>query len=145
MLLAAAWLSTAQVASAQPADDAYTAGPFDNGKMWTFDFPPLEYLKQTYNFEPDASWFEKARLSALRIPGCTASFVSPNGLVMTNHHCGRSHITSVSQDGETLVDDGLYATSLGDERRAPDMYADQLIAIIDVTGEIGRASCRERV
>ncbi len=136
LLLAAAWLSTAPVASAQPADDAYKAGQFDNGKMWTFDFPPIEYLKKTYNFEPDTSWFEQARLSTLRIPGCTASFVSPNGLVMTNHHCGRSHITSVSQDGETLVDDGFYAASLGDERRAPDMYADQLIAIADVTDEV---------
>ncbi len=136
MLLAAAWLSTAPVASAQPTPDAYKAGQFDNGKMWTFDFPPLEYLKEAYDFEPDAAWFEQARLSALRIPGCTASFVSPNGLVMTNHHCGRSHITSVSQDGETLVDDGFYAASLGEERRAPNMLADQLIAITDVTDEV---------
>ena len=82
LLLAAAWLSTVPVASAQPADAAYTAGPFDNGKMWTFDFPPLAYLKETYNFEPDAFWFEHARLSTLRIPGCTASFISPNGLLL---------------------------------------------------------------
>ena len=136
LLLATAWLATAPVASAQPAPDASKAGQFDNGKMWTFDFPPLEYLKETYNFEPDASWFEQARLSALRIPGCTASFVSPNGLVMTNHHCGRSHVTSVSQDGETLVDDGFYAASLDEERPAPNMLADQLIAITDVTDEV---------
>ena len=137
LLLATAWLSTAPLASAQPAaDEAYKAGRFDNGKMWTFDFPPLDYLKEAYNFEPDADWFEHARLSALRIPGCTASFVSPNGLVMTNHHCGRSHITSVMQDGETLVDDGFYAPSISEERPAPNMYADQLIAIADVTDEV---------
>ena len=44
MLLAAAWLFVAPVASAQPADDTYKAGQFDNGKMWTFDFPPLSNL-----------------------------------------------------------------------------------------------------
>ena len=136
LLLATAWISTSPIASAQSADDTYRAGRFDNGKMWTFDFPPIDYLKETYNFEPDAAWFEHARLSALRIPGCTASFVSPNGLVMTNHHCGRSHITSVMQEGETLVDDGFYASSLADERPAPNMHADQLIAIADVTDEV---------
>ncbi len=117
-------------------DDPYRAGRFDNGKMWTFEYPPLAYLKEAYNFEPDAAWFEHARLGALRIPGCSASFVTATGLVMTNHHCGRGATAAVTGPGENLLENGFYAPSLAEERRAPDMYADQLIAITDVTDEV---------
>ena len=124
---------------AQSAEDAYKAGRFDNGKMWTFDHPPIEYFKEAYNFEPDDAWFEKARLGALRIPGCSASFVSSHGLVLTNHHCGRSAVTQVTQEGESLTEDGFIANTLSDERRVPDYYADQLIDILNVTDEIDTA------
>ena len=63
------------------------AGRFDNGRMWTFEAPPVDYFEEAYGFRPDDAWFERARLGALRIPSCSASFVSPNGLVLTNHHC----------------------------------------------------------
>ncbi|HMB90435.1 MAG TPA: S46 family peptidase, partial [Rhodothermales bacterium] len=119
-----------------PTDDMYRAGRFDNGKMWTFDYPPTDYLAETYQFKPDESWFTSARLGALRIPGCTASFVSAHGLVMTNHHCGRGATAAVSQPGENLLEEGFYATSLAEERRADNMYADQLFAIEDVTDEV---------
>lgn len=116
--------------------DTVQAGPFDQGKMWTFDHPPLEYFAETYDFTPDEDWFEHARLGALRIPGCTASFVSPRGLVLTNHHCGRSHATSVSREGENILDNGFYAASLDEERRVDGMWADQLVDIVDVTAEV---------
>ena len=116
--------------------DTALAGEFDNGRMWTFDNPPVEYLRRTYNFTPDARWFERAHLNALRIPGCTASFVSPNGLVMTNHHCARGSIAQVTRPGEQLLDNGFYAETLDQERPIPGMYADQLIRIEDVTDEI---------
>ncbi len=119
----------------QTSDDE-KAGRFDNGKMWTFDHPPAEYFAETYDFEPDDEWFEKARLGALRIPGCTASFVSSYGLVLTNHHCGRAAVTQVSKAGEMLTENGFYATSLDEERQVPGYYADQLVAIEDVTDEI---------
>ncbi len=119
-----------------PALDTVRAGAFDNGKMWTFEYPPLDYLRNTYGFSADEEWFRKAHLGALRIPGCTASFVSPNGLVMTNHHCARESIEQVSRDGEDLVADGFYASSLEEERPIEDYWADQLIDIRDVTDRV---------
>jgi hypothetical protein len=119
--------------------DTVKAGAFDTGKMWTFDFPPVEYFAQTYSFNPDAQWFEHARLSALRVPGCTASFVTGDGLVMTNHHCARGALDAVNREGENLPDDGFYAATLEEERRIPNYYADQLVLIEDVTDEVVKA------
>src|SRR5690625_2903547 len=90
------------VQQVSPADTA-TAGRFDNGRMWTFDFPPVEQFAEAHGFSPDEAWFERARLGALRIPGCSASFVSNLGLVMTNHHCGRSHVSAVSGEDRKRV------------------------------------------
>jgi len=126
-------------ASAQDPDagtDAVVAGQFDYGKMWTFEYPPGEYFSDTYGFRADDSWFERARLSVLRIPGCSASFVSPNGLVATNHHCVRGAVSRTSRAGENLLDHGFYAATLEDERPLERFYADQLIAIEDVTDEV---------
>ncbi len=119
--------------------DTVRAGAFDQGKMWTFDAPPAEYFAETYGFTADAAWFERARLGALRIPNCSASFVSPNGLVMTNHHCARDFLSQVTREGESLLDDGFIATDLVDERPVEDFQADQLIEIVDVTEEVNAA------
>lgn len=115
------------------------SGRFDNGKMWTFDHPPIDYFKTAYHFEPDAAWFEHARLGALRIPGCSASFVSPHGLVLTNHHCGRGPASQVRKPGENILDNGFYARSLDEERKPDGFYADQLVKITDVTDEVYKA------
>jgi hypothetical protein len=115
------------------------AGQFDTGKMWTFDFPPVDYFTKTYNFTPSKEWFEQARLSALRLPNCTASFVSEDGLVMTNHHCARSALDSVNREGERLAEAGFYAPTLNDERKASNIFIDQLIVIEDVTKEVQEA------
>ncbi len=123
------WAQTTDLSTVQ-------AGQYDNGKMWTFDYPPIDHLSETYNFTPDAAWFEKARLGALRLPNCTASFVSPHGLVMTNHHCGRGSVAQVSMEGENLLDDGFMSKSLEEERAVDGLYVDQLVAIEDVTDEI---------
>jgi hypothetical protein len=116
--------------------DTVRAGEFDQGKMWTFEFPPTDYFAETYGFRPDEAWFEKARLGAQRIPSCSASFVSRAGLVMTNHHCAREFVTQVQQEGESLLDHGFYATDLADERAVEDFEADQLVEIVDVTEEV---------
>lgn len=119
--------------------DTVKAGLFDTGKMWTFDYPPTDYFAQTYNFTPDAAWFERARLSALRVPGCSASFVSEDGLVFTNHHCARGAVDAVNRAGENLPETGFYAPTLAEERKVPGYYADQLVLIEDVTAEIQEA------
>jgi len=115
------------------------AGKFDNGKMWTFDFPPMKYFEEEYNFSPSNEWFEKARLSALRLPGCSASFVSEDGLVMTNHHCIRGSLDRVNKEGENLPDNGFYAATLEEERKVPNLYIDQLVLIEDVTENVKAA------
>jgi hypothetical protein len=119
--------------------DTIQAGQYDTGKMWTFDFPPIDYLKKTYGFTPSKEWFEKARLSTLRLPTCTASFVSEDGLVMTNHHCARAALDSVIRESEQLIDQGFYAPTLEEERRASGIYMDQLLIMEDVTNEVQQA------
>jgi len=116
--------------------DTVRAGAFDQGKMWTFDVPPADYFRETYGIPADDAWFERARLGALRIPSCSASFVSPDGLVLTNHHCAREFVTQVTEEGENLLDDGFYASTLAEERELEDFHADQLIAIRDVSDEV---------
>src|SRR6186997_971424 len=123
-------------ASAQTSLDTVRAGRFDYGKMWTFENAPTTYFTQTYGFEANAAWFERARGAALRIPGCSAAFVSPRGLVVTNHHCIRDAVTQLSKPGENLDDNGFYAKTLAEERKIPNFFVDQLIAVEDVSTEI---------
>ncbi|MBN1398083.1 MAG: S46 family peptidase [Bacteroidetes bacterium] len=119
--------------------DTVQAGQYDTGKMWTFDFPPIEYFEKTYGFSPSKEWLEKARLSALRLPNCTASFVSEDGLIMTNHHCARAALDSVNRAGENLIEAGFYASTLEEERKSNGIYVDQLIVMEDVTVEVQQA------
>ena len=120
--------------------DTVKAQKFDTGKMWSFDYPPTEYFKKTYNFSPDESWFEHVRLSALRLPNCTSSFVSENGLIMTNHHCARGFLERIKKEGEDLVKNGFFAKTLEEERKIPNYFADQLVLIQDVTDDVQKAA-----
>ena len=114
--------------------DTVKAGTFDMGKMWTFDAPPLDYFKKEYGFTPDEKWLEKARMSALRFATyCSASFVSANGLVMTNHHCARESGTSSQKTGENFNDNGFFAKTLTDERKVEGLFVDQLVKLEDIT------------
>ncbi|MEI7812235.1 MAG: S46 family peptidase [Ignavibacteria bacterium] len=117
--------------------DTIKAQRFDTGKMWTFDNPPVEYFREAYGFAPSGEWFDKARKSALRFAGyCSASFVSEDGLVMTNHHCGRVSVTQVTNEGEDLHKTGFWAQTPADERPVPGLFVDQLVLIKDVTKDI---------
>jgi hypothetical protein len=105
--------------------------------MWTFDDLPFEYFKDKYGFEPGEEWIKHVQKSALQFGGgCSAAFVSPNGLIMTNHHCGRGGLRSVEKEGEDILMNGFYAETYEDERKIDGFYVDQLILIEDVTKEI---------
>ncbi|MFA5011989.1 MAG: S46 family peptidase [Ignavibacteria bacterium] len=120
--------------------DTVKAQKFDNGKMWTFDFPPLDYFQSEYGFRPTQEWLDNVRMSALRFADyCSASFVSEDGLVMTNHHCGRESVSQVEKEGEDLHKEGFLAMKIEDERKVPGLFVDQLIKIIDVTKEMQTA------
>ena len=110
------------------------------GRMWTFDRPPLEHLEAAYGFEPDEAWLDHVRLSSLRVGEiCSASFVSPDGLVMTNHHCARECITAASPADTDYLATGFYARSIADEPRCEGLYLDQLVSIRDVTASVDSA------
>ena len=125
-----------------PAVDMFDVdvGRFDSGKMWTFDDPPVEWLREEYGLEADSAWFARARLGALRFgTSCSASFVSAAALIMTNHHCARDAISEVSKEGEDLLEQGFYAANLDEERKVDDLYVDQLQRIDDVTSRVHEA------
>jgi len=110
---------------------------FDNGRMWTFDYPPYEYFEEEYDFTPSQDWMNDVRMSALRFATyCSASFVSADGLVMTNHHCGRQAVEQVSMEGENLSVNGFIAETLEDERPVEGLFVEQLVEIRDVTQEV---------
>ncbi|HWO89238.1 MAG TPA: S46 family peptidase [Gemmatimonadales bacterium] len=138
-LVLAALLLPTSLSAQRAASDTIRAERFDLGRMWTFEYPPAAYFSQTYGFSADSAWFAAARMASLRIPGCSAAFVSPNGLIATNHHCVRGAVSAVSRRGETLLDSGFVARALDEERRIPNYYADQLIAAIDVSDEMNAA------
>lgn len=111
------------------------------GTMWTFENPPLDYWAETYGFRPSAEWLEHARLSSVRYGGgCSASFVSPDGLVMTNHHCARGCVDAVANEGEDFLVNGFQARSRSEERVCPNLFLDQLIEIDDITDRIHGAA-----
>ena len=106
--------------------------------MWTFNNFPSAQVHAKYGFEPDAAWLDRLRLSSVRIAGgCSASIVSASGLVMTNHHCARSCIDTLS--GLRKKDynrDGFYARTSADEPHCAGMELDQLVDISDVTQRV---------
>jgi hypothetical protein len=117
--------------------DTVKAGKYDTGKMWTFDFPPKEHFLKTYNFSPNDEWFDHVRLASLKFATyCSASFVSGDGLVMTNNHCSRENILKVQKEGENLNETGFWAETLEDERQVPGLFVEQLVLLKDVTAEI---------
>ena len=108
--------------------------PFDFGKMWTFENPPKEWFKEAYDFDPGDEWFNDVRKSSLRFATwCSASFVSADGLIMTNHHCSRDVVSELQKEGENFDKQGFYARTLAEERKAEGLFVEQLIQVADIT------------
>ncbi len=123
-----------------PATSAAAADSLrDFGRMWTYDAPPLDYWRRTYGFAPDQHWLDHLRLASVRLPNCSASFVSARGLVLTNHHCARECTADVSPPDTNFVQTGFSAATLAEERKCPDFYVDQLQSIEDVTPRVAAA------
>jgi hypothetical protein len=120
--------------------DTIKAGRFDTGKMWTFEYPPIKYFEEEYGFTPDKDWYEHVQLATLKFADyCSASFVSEDGLIMTNHHCARESVSEIISEGEDFHKNGFIAWDLSEERPVPGLYVEQCIGIEDVTEEIHSA------
>lgn len=117
------------------------------GRMWTFEAAPVGWFQEAYDFTPSTEWLDHARLASLRLGKrnpeadggiqwfCSASFVSPYGLIMTNHHCAREAIASVQGENDWLKD-GFYAGDFAGEVAIPNVLVSQLLSTRDVTKEV---------
>ena len=107
------------------------------GRMWPFEHAPVAFFQHEYGFTPTAEWLEAARLASLRYgEWCSASFVSPRGLIMTNHHCARDNVAAVTPEGKDWLTSGYFATTLAEEVKIPDLTVQQLVAMKDITAEM---------
>src|SRR5574340_735452 len=105
--------------------------------MWTFDNPPSKLLQERYGFTPTQEWLDHVRLARVRFnDGGSGSFVSPHGLVLTNHHVAFGQLQKVSTPQKDYVKDGFYARTAAEELKCPDLELNVLMSM-----EIGRASC----
>jgi outer membrane protein assembly factor BamB/uncharacterized protein YeaO (DUF488 family) len=108
--------------------------------MWTFDNPPRAIWKERYRFEPSDAWLDHLRLSSVRLVegtgGGSASFVSPEGLVLTNQHVVASQLEKLSTAERNLQRDGYYARARAEELKCPDLEANVLVSYEDVTRRV---------
>src|SRR5579862_5304294 len=105
--------------------------------MWTFDNPPLKQLKDKYNFTPTQQWLDHIRLSSVRFnDGGSGSFVSPNGLVITNHHVALGQLQKASTAQKNYVRDGFYAKTESEELKASDLELNVLVSMENVTSRV---------
>jgi hypothetical protein len=109
--------------------------------MWTFDNPPLKQLAAKYNFHPTQQWLDHLRLASVRLnDGGSGSFVSPNGLLLTNHHVARGQLQKNSTAEHDYLRDGFYATTPDAEMKSADLEVNVLVGMEDVTARVQGAA-----
>ena len=109
--------------------------------MWTYDNFPAAQMRAKYGWAPDAAWLDRARLASIRLAqGCSASLVSADGLVMTNHHCARECVSELADAKHDYIASGFNAATAADEKRCPALEANQLVSISDVTAQVEAAT-----
>ena len=110
-----------------------TSALADEG-MWLFNAPPLKQLKEKYQFEPTPQWLEHLQKASVRFnSGGSGSFVSANGLVITNHHVGADTLQKMGDEQHNYLRDGFYAKTQADEMKSTDLELNVLVSIEDVT------------
>lgn len=108
--------------------------------MWLFNDLPSELLKERHGFEVTPEWSKHLMLSSVRFnSGGSGSFVSSNGLVLTNHHVASDTLFKLSTAERNIMDEGFLAKSLKEELKAPDLELNQLVKITDVTERVNEA------
>ncbi|MEW5765864.1 MAG: S46 family peptidase [Acidobacteriota bacterium] len=115
-----------------------TALRADEG-MWLYERPPLDLLKERYGFVPDAAFLDRLRMASVNIHA-SASFVSPEGLILTNHHVALGSVQRLSSPENNYVRDGFYAPTRDKEIPIPGLTIRVLVSIEDVTSRI-EAAC----
>jgi hypothetical protein len=109
--------------------------------MWTFDKLPLRRLAADHQFVPPPGWVDHLRNSAVRLAqGCSGSFISANGLVLSNHHCARECLQGLSTPGHPLIQTGFLAATAAEEKKCPDLEVNQLVEITHVSDQIKSAT-----
>jgi hypothetical protein len=108
--------------------------------MWTFHNPPTALVKQRYGIDLTPAWLEKVRLATIRLSNCTASFISPSGLILTNFHCSWGCLEEHSTKDKSLRNDGYLAETREKEIRCEQQIADVLVAYEDITPEVNAAT-----
>jgi len=116
-----------------------TAAQADEG-MWTFDAFPAAKMRADYGWAPDQAWLDRVRPAAVRLTGgCSASFVSPDGLILTNHHCVATCIEDNSTAENNILANGFTAASRDSELKCAGQQAEVVTSIRDVTTDVKSA------
>ena len=108
--------------------------------MWTFDNPPVKQLQEKYHFTPTREWLDHVRLASVRLSdGGSGSFVSPHGLLLTNHHVALAQLQKDSTPEHDYVKNGFYAATPDYEMKSQDLEVNVLISMEDVTARVQAA------
>jgi hypothetical protein len=112
---------------------------FADEGMWTFDEFPSGSVKRQYGADITPAWLDHVRLSTIRLTNCTASFVSSEGLILTNHHCIEPCLAELSSNDKDLMELGFAAADRRAEQRCPAQLADVLVGSENVTDALSKA------
>jgi len=116
------------------ASDTVEAGPHDLGRVWSFVDPPMEYLAETYDVPADTQGLEALRRRTFRLPGCSGTLVSPDGLLLTAARCVRSRLSSTAPD--SLHTEAVLARRPDGEVPIDSLYAERVVDVETVTDRV---------